>query len=1016
MKMLYLKGGLCLLLACCMSLFTFAQPTISLSAPVAGAQFTAPANVTLVAQAAANNTFPYLQVSNPGTGWRKLKLGYGDNIWSPAQNVASGGNTTMEIILKDLNGGINWSKIQVRPQGNGTLSLNTYMNVAVTLPNGWKKLTIPMSQFGSSVNFTAISYIEIPYSVNSSAFLMAIRSVRFIGGSAPFEWFGPNHFNNSHDGATQNEGNLLATLQQGTTGNVTLNRVDFFSGNALLGQDFTAPYTYNWLNMVQGTYTVNAALSYNNNVVINSAPVTFTVLPPPTPQVVMVNPQNGYQCYQGTAVSLSANAGVASAPYLQINNPNWGWLKLKLGYDPLSIWYPPNNVLSGGNNLLEITLKDFSGNADWTKLQVRPQGVGTNPVALSGYMSNAATLPDGWKKISIPLTAFSSDVNFQALTFIELPYSINAGPFNIGIAEVKFTGGTTPFLWFGTGKTNNAHDGNTSDSGSLPVVLVSGNLNNAGINNVQFYNGNTLLAEKITPPYTVTYTFDQPGAYAVTARAYYNNNTQWVSSTPANITVLPVIAADTIQLQFTFANAPATCNIQKAPLRYNKKFAFSLTLDDGLADAYSAAYPLLKGGTIAANGYNCPGLYYTDGCGNQLNFTAGAAITSQNSTGQDIHNGSFPEYLTWEQMNQLYLNGWDMLNHSLSHQAGWSGAPLPASVYTDQVVQNTLRVKNQTAAAINMTQFVVPSGDSYYYPYAFANGMKAVYNQFWTPDFQYGLNVDAPLALNNFLLNRNSMEDNLTTLINQIDLVAAQSLTGTHYWWNDFTHSIANFSGPVSGGLQFANFRQYMEHIAANYGANGADNVWAASLQEVYEYLAVREGTVLNWQLNGNQLTATLLLNNVPDSLRHTALTLLVNTDQNFGNVQITKGTGVVYTFNGTAPNNRLINLTWGSGASLNAKTGNTNLPTANAPANVLHLFPNPAYDAVTVSFPYPVTGNCHLKLYNQTGQVVLQQHQQAQGLQQLLLPLGELPAGIYYLQCTGENAAYETVKVVKCR
>ena len=247
-------------------------------------------------------------------------------------------------------------------------------------------------------------------------------------------------------------------------------------------------------------------------------------------------------------------------------------------------------------------------------------------------------------------------------------------------------------------------------------------------------------------------------------------------------------------------------------------------------------------------------------------------------------------------------------------------------------------------------------------------------------------------------------------------MVAAQSLTGTHYWWNDFTHTIANFSGPASGGLQFANFRQYLEHIAAGYGANGLDNVWAASLQEVYEYLAVREGTVLNWQLNGNQLTATLLLNNVPDSLRHTALTLQVNADQNFGNVQITKGTGVVYTYNGTNPNSRIINLSWGSSAALNAKTGSNASATVVVPANVLRTFPNPAQDEVSVSFAHPVTGNCHLRLYNQTGQMVLQQHRQEQALQQLCLPLDELPPGIYYLQCTDENTVYETVKVVKCR
>lgn len=996
----------------------FAQPSVSISSPAANTQFTAPANVTITASASANNTFPYLQISNPGSGWRKLKLGYGDNIWYPNQNVSVGGNNTMEITLKTLNGTINWNNIQVRPQSNGSLALGTYINSAVNLPDGWKKVSIPMAQFGSSVNFTAVTYIEIPYSINTPAFTLAIREIKFTGGTTPFVWFGATHYNNAHDGATQDGSNLLTTLQQGSTGTVTLNRVDFFSAGTLLSQDFTAPYTHNWNNLPAGTYTITAALNYNNNVVVNSAPLSFTVLPPPTPSVALLSPANGTQFYQGTSVALSAVAGTPSPSYLQINNANWGWLKLKLGYSSQSLWYPANNVTSGANNTLEITLKDFNANADWSKLQIRPQGVSTNPVVLGNYIENASVLPDGWKKISIPLSAFPTDINFQSLTFIEIPYSVNAGPFHIGVSEIKFTGGTTPFLWFGTGKTDNYHDGATGWGGTLPTELVSGTLQSGSIDKVQFYANDVLLAEKTTAPFTANCSFAQAGNYALTSRACYNS-TQWVNSAPANVTVLPIYATDTIQVQITFNTPPTVCNVQKAPLKYNKDFAFSLTLDDGLADAYSVAFPLFKGGTVAANGYNCPGLYYSDGCGNQLPFRGGLAINAVNDIGQDMHSGAFPDFITWTQLQDMYNHGWDVLNHSLSHRAGWTGSPLPNAVYTQQVIDNTNYVQTHTSGNIRMSQFVVPSGDSYYYPFAFNNGMKAVYNQFWMPDFQYGLQVDVPLQLNNFLLNRNCMDDNPATLINQINSVATQSLNGNRYWWNDFTHNISCSGNPIGGGLQFSTFRQYMEHIAGNYGANGLDNVWAASLQEVQEYLVVREGSVLNWQQNGNQLTATLYLTNVPDSLRHNALTLLIDADQTFSGVQIIQGDGVVYTYNGNVNETQLVNLEWGTYYSSNVQSNKTDKPDLASQANTttaVSLYPNPTSANLAVSFTRPVSGNCQVKLLNQMGQTVFTNNTLLTDANTIPVSLATLPNGIYYLQCTVGGEVFETLKVVKSR
>lgn len=1038
--------ALLLLFSFC-GLILSAQPTVNLLTPANQAQFTAPATVTIEAAVLAppnNGANTYLQITNPsGGGWRKLKLGYSDNIWYPAQNVTAGGNTHLLVTFKDLTGAAQWQKLEIRPQSQtATPSVNfgDYINSAQNLPDGWKQISIPLTAF-SGVNFSAITYIEIPYSVNAAPFELGIKEIRFTGGSAPFEWFGQNHFNNAHDGQTLDGGNLLAALQTGNSGSsYTINHVAFYQNNNLLGQANTAPYAYTWNNAPEGNYALTATVVFNDTLQNTSPGVNITITasteneqeeenpdnPPTTapPAVALTHPQNNAQVAQGSSIDLTAQAGFAGDTYLQIDNPDWGWLKLKLGYHPNNLWSPQINVLTGGNTTMQVTLKDFNGNANWSKLQIRPQGVGANPIAIANYLANAENLPDGWKKISIPIADFyNGTAIFQSISYIEIPYSVNVGAFNIAIKEIKFTGGSNPFLWFGEGKTDNMHDGNTG-WGALPAQLITGGLTTSGITKVAFFANDTLLTETTQAPYHAEFVFDQPGNYTLMSRAFYNNNNSYADSPPCVLTVTPLPdVSDTISIRVTFDAPPQNIQVNKAPLKYNKDFAYSLTLDDGLADAYTVAYPIFNGGSIGNDNfsYSSDGLYYTDGCGHKIPFRAGIAINALNAAGQDVHNGSISDYLTWEQVDELYASGWDIFNHSLSHQAGWVGAPLPDSVYVNQVVQNNNYVRTHTANQIEMTHFVVPSGDANYYQHAFNNGMQAVYNQFWLPNFQYGLNTDEPQQLNQFLLNRSFMPDSSDALIDQINAVAAQSLnTGNHYWWNDFTHNCGSFYSPVGGGLQLYHFANYMEHIANNYGVAGNDNAWAASLQEVYEYLAVKQSTTIGWELTDNQLTIQLLLTNLPANLRRHALTLLINTDQNFNNIEVLQGNNLYYSFNGNANQQQLINLEWGSFISSPEMMSQKNAtqpppiePTVSI-AGKVRLVPNPTAQDVWVQFTQPVAEDIALTLFNQLGQCVLQQTQTMHHQNRLLLPTEHLPKGIYYLHTTTATQTYDVVKLVK--
>ena len=141
--------------------------------------------------------------------------------------------------------------------------------------------------------------------------------------------------------------------------------------------------------------------------------------------------------------------------------------------------------------------------------------------------------------------------------------------------------------------------------------------------------------------------------------------------------ILNIMQAQKVTIFFDSASS-TTPSVSKAALRYDKDFAYSFTLDDGTADAFTHALPLLQGGVIKDFESTFSPLYYTDGCGNDIVFKAGIAWNSANSQGVDTHTGDVKGYLSWGQLDTLYNAGWDVFNHSFSHKSQWI-APMSAT-------------------------------------------------------------------------------------------------------------------------------------------------------------------------------------------------------------------------------------------------------------------------------------------------------------------------------------------------
>lgn len=350
-------------------------------------------------------------------------------------------------------------------------------------------------------------------------------------------------------------------------------------------------------------------------------------------------------------------------------------------------------------------------------------------------------------------------------------------------------------------------------------------------------------------------------------------------------------------------------SVKLAPLKYNKSFAFSFTLDDGLVCDYLVALPFFNGGKVqgsyidqwgndqGGDGLYYPGLYYTDGCGNPVSFKAGIAINAKSIQDADtiFHHG----FLTWKQVNTLYKAGWDVLNHSYSHATGKD-----ADVFYE-VNKNNEEVKSYLG--FEMEDFVIPGGhddimsNGPYTKAAFKSGMETVQCE----DFgNYLITLDSTLDLHHLKLGRLflhttnrslndtaiwSLSDSANWSLSEAETTVLFDTINTNlkkgiFWINAFTHGVGNQSiWHIS--LVFPEFTSFFHQLAAIYGQYGADDMWMAPTQEVYEYLLNSHSIKYRIKKRGKTVIISINKKTLPVGLRYHELTFLLNSDRHIKSV-----------------------------------------------------------------------------------------------------------------------------------
>ncbi len=318
-----------------------------------------------------------------------------------------------------------------------------------------------------------------------------------------------------------------------------------------------------------------------------------------------------------------------------------------------------------------------------------------------------------------------------------------------------------------------------------------------------------------------------------------------------------------------FNSAPISVDITHTPLKYNKDFALSFTLDDGVKDAYTYAYKFLTGGVVEGNDYDP--VYYTDGCGNDINFTMSAAIFSfNNDQGIDVHdpdgNTFLNIYVTWPEIIEMYQNGWGIFNHGLT--TSFTGD-------IDYLIgRNHSYIKSKTQDAtpggIHSTVLVCPNGSTAFISPAFNQGYNAVYRS-----FSYGidyLNVFSPstiIDLDSLKMGRHILTGATSLSAIADDLYSASnSIAETSPWASTFNHSVSGGTG-----YSFGTFKNHIQYIASTYGKNGLDNIWFTTEEEVLDYVLTRDAINVHTQTIGNNIHITFT-GDTPKDLRNYFMSL----------------------------------------------------------------------------------------------------------------------------------------------
>jgi len=250
-------------------------------------------------------------------------------------------------------------------------------------------------------------------------------------------------------GASVPGGNVALAASASDTDGV-VSKVEFFHGAVKIGEDATAPFTFNWQAVAAGSYTITAVATDNDGGSSTSAPVGFTVTP-----VTDLSFQEGSGGYSGTqdtyvrSDAASQGTSYGSASDISVDGddgspdmtPNHGLLRFDNIVGPGVLQIPPGstinsatlrlNVFNAGSGMsVHRMLSPWSESSTWTSLGA---GIQTDDVEAAVASLGSVGANNSGSNVAIGLLNFNVAAAVQAWA---------NGQTNHGFAFIPFPAGT----------------------------------------------------------------------------------------------------------------------------------------------------------------------------------------------------------------------------------------------------------------------------------------------------------------------------------------------------------------------------------------------------------------------------------------------------------------------------------------------------------------------------------------------------------------------------------------------
>jgi len=576
-------------------------PTVAITAPTTNANLTAPANITITAN--ATDTDGTISKVEFYKGTTKL----GEDATAPYA--------------------YNWTNV---PAGNYSLTAKATDNTGNTSTSAPVMATVKapvaptVAITGPAANANIIAPATISITANAADVDGTIAKVEFFNGSVKlgedmsspysFSWtnIAPGNYTLTAK-ATDNRGlvttstpvsiSVKAPLAPSVTitapamattftapANIkimanasdtdgTISKVEFFNGTTKLGEELTSPYSFAWNNVAAGTYLLTAKATDNTGLVSTSSVVNITVKAPIAPTVALTSPAANTNFTTPALITISANAVDTDGSIAKVEFFNGS---AKLGEDataPFSITW--NNVAAGSYTL--------------TAKATDNTGLATTSAAVNVTVKTPAAP-------TVAITTPTTNTSFTAPATIAI--SANAADTDGTISKVEFYNGTTKlgedlsspytFTWNNVASGSYTLTVKATDNSGLPttsapveitvkapvapVVTITAptaassftapaSINIAAsatdadgtINKVEFFNGTTKLGEDATAPYAYNWTNVAAGTYLLTAKATDNTGVSTSSglvSVTVNSLAEPVLSVVSFTLIDVGTNQP----------------------------------------------------------------------------------------------------------------------------------------------------------------------------------------------------------------------------------------------------------------------------------------------------------------------------------------------------------------------------------------------------------------------------------------------------------------------------